>query len=103
MYKKYFFTFFKSLFVLLAILFLILIAIPWLWNVIVYSYVPYDTVWVRGKTAEEIIERYGEPCCNYGSLLEYDLDFLFRDEYYYIEFDENGLADDIYIRERKGG
>ncbi len=103
MYKKYLFVFFKSLFVLMAILFLIFIAIPWVWNVVVYSNVPYDTSWIHGKTAGEIIQRYGEPCCNYGSLLEYDLDLLFRDEYYYIEFGENGLADDIYIRERKGG
>ena len=103
MYKNYFFVFSLSLFVLMALLFLIFIGIPWLWNASVYSYVPYDTEWVRGKTAEEIIERYGEPCCNFGGLLEYDLDLLFRDEYYYIEFDENGLADDIYIRERKGG
>ncbi len=103
MHKKYLFVFFKSLFLLGAMLFLIFIAIPWLWNVIVYSNVPYDTSWIHGKTAEEIIGRYGEPCCNYGILLEYDLDLLFLDEYYYIEFDENGLADGIYIRERKGG
>ena len=87
----------------MAILFLIFIAIPWVWNVIVYSSVPYDTSWIHGKTAEEIIERYGEPCRNFSSLLEYDLDILFRDEYYYIEFDENGLAYDTYIAECKGG
>lgn len=103
MTKKDFFSSILKLVLFLVIFLLMFFGIPWLWNVIVYSNVPYDTSWIHGKTAEEIIGRYGEPCCNYGSLLEYDLDLLFRDEYYYIEFDENGLADDIYIRERKGG
>lgn len=33
MYKNDFFAFFLSLFVLIAMIFLIFIGIPWLWNV----------------------------------------------------------------------
>lgn len=108
MYKNDFFAFSLSLFVLIAIIFLTFIGIPWLWNVSFNSYIPYDTSWICGKTSEEIIVRYGEPYKTYTftSIHEmlYELeDMPLHDDYYFIRFDDNGLACETYISDAKGG
>lgn len=108
MYKNDFFTSFLAVVIFLVIFFLLFVGIPLVWNAGFNSDIPYDTSWIHAKTAEEIIARYGEPHKVYSFTrihqLVYELkDMPLHDDYYYIEFDENGLADDIYIAGPKGG
>lgn len=71
---------------------------------------PYCDMWIKGKTREEIISAYGEPDFSsdkigynvgYGTI-GFDV-YHNSDYYYYIEFDDNGLADEIYVAVQPGG
>ena len=73
---------------------------------------PYIDSMLYGKTKEEVIGICGEPEVREGGRIGYyigDDDGFFGimssnlPQYYYIDFDENGLADDIYISGPKGG
>lgn len=71
---------------------------------------PYCDSWIMGKTKDDIIAKYGEPDYNsyrigynvgYGTI-GFDV-YHNSDYYYYIEFDDNGFANDIYIAVQPGG
>lgn len=73
---------------------------------------PYIDSWVYGKSKEAIIEKYGEPEYNWDRMIGYytgeDHGFFgIMDSnnsfYYYIYFDENGMADTIQEGIQKGG
>ncbi len=74
---------------------------------------PYVDSWIIGKSADEIISVYGEPDYHsdgykMGYVVGTDNGFFGimasnLDEYYYIRFDENGLANDVSIGIQPGG
>lgn len=66
-------------------------------NIIFPTSYPYVDKWIKGKTQAEIVSVYGEPdiirspCIGYESYNQ--LFSPYREEYYYIYFDENGIAE----------
>lgn len=74
------------------------------------TYYKYNDWWIVGKTEEEIVERYGEFDMCWGSSKAY---FIYVDNgwvmpdhqphYYYIEFDDAGIATEVYESLAPGG
>ncbi len=66
-------------------------------NIMFPTSYPYVDKWIKGKTQAEIVSVYGEPdiirspCIGYKSYKR--LFSPYREEYYYIYFDENGIAE----------
>ena len=72
------------------------------------SMYPYDMDWIKGRTADEIVAEYGEPDIWTTTKFGYDVGRSWDNpenvnDYYYIEFDENGCANDVYIALQPGG
>ncbi len=99
-----------------AIVSSLILIVPVLLTVILFSLFPtqfpYIDSMLYGKTREEIIGIYGEPEVKEGGRIGYyvgDDDGFFGimpsnlPQYYYVHFDENGVADDIYVSGPKGG
>ena len=75
----------------------------------------YSENWIIGKNRDEIKERYGEFDLNFNSIAAYEfpedpLDSIWSYymggdpvNYYYIRFNENGLAEEVYISSYPGG
>ena len=71
--------------------------------------------WIIGRSSNEIEERYGEFDLNFENKSAYEIPEDFFDRvwryfmggtpinYYYIEFDENGMAEKVYIAPYPGG
>lgn len=69
----------------------------------------FDTSWIMGKTADEIVERYGQPDIWTSTKFGYDIgpaqQWLYPNvnNYYYVKFNENGFADSTYVDIQPGG
>lgn len=98
----------KCIIIISAIVLLIVGAILYLLSH--QTYYKYNDWWVIGKTMSEIEERYGEFDIEQGSQIGY---FIYTDNgwimpdhldhYYYIEFDENGIATEVLDSVQPGG
>lgn len=74
------------------------------------TYYKYNDWWIVGKTEAEIVERYGEFDLTWGDSKAY---FIYEDNswvmpdhldhYYYIRFDETGIAIEVYDAVAPGG
>ena len=73
------------------------------------TYHAYEDEWIRGKTVEEIEERYGETDVKRTGVIGYNIDvcefsrlLTFEPDYYVycISVDKNGVARDIYVSTR---
>lgn len=71
---------------------------------------PYCDLWIIGKSREQIIDVYGEPHDRSGATISYyigeDSSWIMPShlpQYYYIVFDENGYACEVYAGGPKGG
>ena len=75
----------------------------------------YSEDWIIGKSRNEIEDRYGKFDLNFERIVAYELPEDHLDsvwtyymggdpvKYYYIRFDENGLAKEVYIGSYPGG
>jgi uncharacterized protein YxeA len=116
----------RKLIIFIFVLLIIIIAII---TIIIYkTYYPtfykYNDSWIIGRSYEEIAERYGEFDLEYsvsynkegkatGGTGAYEAETPFRRigrqflggqiPYYFIVFDENGIATKVYIRGYPGG
>lgn len=95
-----------------SLILIIPILLTVVWFFLFPTQFPYIDSMLYGKTREEVIGIYGEPGIKEGGCIGY---YIGNDngffgimpsnlpQYYYIDFDENGFADDIYISGPKGG
>lgn len=74
------------------------------------TYYKYNDWWIIGKTADEIEARYGEFDEVHGEQASYLIEgFYFEfdpdgmDEYYYIVFDNKGIAKYVFVSVPYGG
>lgn len=75
----------------------------------------YSEDWIIGKSRDEIEDRYGEFDLNFNSIVAYEIPEDFLDSiwryymggnpinYYYIKFNEKGIAEETYIGPYPGG
>ena len=99
----------RKLLIVASVLTVIAVLLEIMFFVLFPTRFPYCDSWIVGKTKDEIVTKYGEPDFNgyrigynvgYGTI---GLDAPNVDYYYYVEFDENGYADEIYIASQPGG
>lgn len=74
------------------------------------TYYKYNDWWIIGRSVEEVEKRYGffdiEDGCRKGYFIGYDDGWVmpsFLPEYYWIEFDNEGLAVEVWIGGPPGG
>lgn len=74
------------------------------------TYYKYNDWWIIGRSYDEVVKRYGEFDCEYGSEKGYyikkDNSIIMpshQDYYYWMIFDENGIITEVYIAAKPGG